>query len=380
MKNILYVSFGIIPVGILLFFSFEENTNNPIKVNSNEEYEKSLFYLSENFDRRDIYLIILDEYAGKKTLQKEFGYNNEKFYSELTKRGFFLPEINHSNYPYTKLSIPSILNMHYLNFLSDETIETSKNDSSIKAALEKNLVMQNLKNNGYEIFTFFTGGGATGSDSLVTKKFCSEFFYSEYISVSLKKIVPFFNDDYDPNFKRDRIECVFSTIPQISENENPVFVYAHVLLPHGPYVFDSNGNHVETKEILDIDMEKNLYLEQLEYANKKIINVIDKIQKNSQNQPIIIILSDHGQRIGVDWQNPSQDMIIQSFNNLNAYYFPEKNISQESISPVNSFRLLFNEYFDTHFEILEDKNYWLQTDEYPYDFSDVTNLVKKMND
>jgi len=380
MKNLRYILFGSISIGVLLLFSFGYNTDNPIQVNSNNEYEKSLVIFDEQVDRKDIYLIILDEYAGKETLQKEFDYNNEKFYSELRERGFFLPEINHSNYPYTKLSIPSILNMHYIDFLSNEREDVSKYDSAIKGSLQKNLVMQNLKNNGYEIFTFFTGGGATGADSLVTKKFCGEFFYAEHINISIKKIVPFFENQYDPNFKRDRIECALSTIPKINENDNPIFVYAHILLPHEPYVFDSNGNYVQIKEILDVDTEKKLYLEQLEYVNKKIVEVIDKIQKNSQNQPIIIILSDHGQRIGIDWQNPSQDMIIQSFNNLNAYYFPEKKIFHESISPVNTFRLLFNEYFNTHFEILEDKNYWLQTDEYPYDFTDVTHFVKTMND
>ena len=42
MKNLRYILFGSISIGVLLLFSFGYNTDNPIQVNSNNEYEKSL--------------------------------------------------------------------------------------------------------------------------------------------------------------------------------------------------------------------------------------------------------------------------------------------------------------------------------------------------
>ena len=47
---------------------------------------------------------------------------------------------------------------------------------------------------------------------------------------------------------------------------------------------------------------------------------------------------------------------------LNAYHLPDKGRSSiyPTITPVNTFRLLFNEYFGANFEILEDKNYILE--------------------
>ena len=81
MKNLRYILFGSISIGVLLLFSFGYNTDNPIQVNSNNEYEKSLVIFDEQVDRKDIYLIILDEYAGKETLQKEFDYNNGSYWN-----------------------------------------------------------------------------------------------------------------------------------------------------------------------------------------------------------------------------------------------------------------------------------------------------------
>jgi hypothetical protein len=61
---------------------------------------------------------------------------------------------------------------------------------------------------------------------------------------------------------------------------------------------------------------------------------------------------------------------------LNAYYFPDQDYRAlyPSITPVNSFRVVFNQYFDADVELLEDKNYyatWLA----PYAFRDVSDDI-----
>ena len=49
------------------------------------------------------------------------------------------------------------------------------------------------------------------------------------------------------------------------------------------------------------------------------------------------------------------------FNILNAYYLPDIDIGilYPHITPVNSFRVVFNQYFGTDFELLKDKNYFI---------------------
>jgi len=67
---------------------------------------------------------------------------------------------------------------------------------------------------------------------------------------------------------------------------------------------------------------------------------------------------------------------LRNFNNLKAYYFPNKgaNFEFENSTPVNSFRVLFNVYFDENFPLLEDKIYFNRP-ETPYQLTDVTDFL-----
>ena len=45
---------------------------------------------------------------------------------------------------------------------------------------------------------------------------------------------------------------------------------------------------------------------------------------------------------------------------------------------MNSFRVIFNEYFNADFELLEDRYYWESLDR-PFDIRDVTEILMNLN-
>ena len=63
---------------------------------------------------------------------------------------------------------------------------------------------------------------------------------------------------------------------------------------------------------------------------------------------------------------------------LNAYYFPDQDYSKlnENITPVNTFRVILDQYFGTDIGLVEDRNYFSLMGK-PYDFVDVTGQVYK---
>ena len=78
------------------------------------------------------------------------------------------------------------------------------------------------------------------------------------------------------------------------------------------------------------------------------------------------------------WENPTDKDLIRGFNNISALYFPDKEIEiPEKLSLVNIFRIFFNEYFDTHYEILEDRHIWYN-DKEPFINKDVTNRLNSL--
>lgn len=131
----------------------------------------------------------------------------------------------------------------------------------------------------------------------------------------------------------------------------PKFVFAHIVAPHLPFVFGADGQPVHYAEHPDDVAYLQGYRDELIYLNQSMKEVVERILSDSLVPPIIIIQSDHGH----DYASRADRMAI-----LNAYYLPGGGEAQlyPSISPVNSFRVVFNQHFGGEFELLEDRSYF----------------------
>ena len=358
---------------ILMFYA--------IPVESQESYFDDTLYLTTDVEKkRNVFFIIFDEYAGQLSLKEDFDFDNTHIMSELKERGFLVIEPSFSNYPNTDTSLPSLLNMNYVNFAS-EIIKDDLKDRRVTLELrQENQVMKQFQLFDYHVVSFYGGLGSLGGAKFVDEKFCS----FGTINTDLRKNlvltympISIFNDILLDNQQKEKIDCIFSTLPQLDEKiDKPFFAMAQLRLPHAPYIFDAEGNSQKNIDQRSWD-DKEGYLEQVKYSNKKILELADLLIKNSKTDPVIILMSDHGYRADIDWENPKDKDIRMGFNNISAFYFPEKTIKDYDMqSGVNIFRMFFNTYFDTEFPILEDKKFWYQPAK-PYNFIDVTEIIDK---
>jgi hypothetical protein len=69
--------------------------------------------------------------------------------------------------------------------------------------------------------------------------------------------------------------------------------------------------------------------------------------------------------------------MTERFAILNAYYFPGSDGTElyDEISPVNTFRVIFNRYLGTEYELLPDKSYF-STGSRPYEFLPVSDEIQ----
>ena len=120
----------------------------------------------------------------------------------------------------------------------------------------------------------------------------------------------------------------------------------------------------------------NLYLGQLIFINKKVRVLVEKILSRSDNPPIIVLQADHGWELTRDDDNVTNEAMIEKMKIFNAYHLPGngKSLLYDSITPVNTFRLIFKYYFGAKLDLLKDYSYYSNLDA-PYKFKDVTNML-----
>ena len=127
-------------------------------------------------------------------------------------------------------------------------------------------------------------------------------------------------------------------------------MYVHLIMPHSPYLFDKDGLRIRHGLGRNDDHPAD-YLGQLIYENSLITNAVAGILKNSETPPIIILQGDHGYRA-----LPGPHQAQEAATILNALCLPgsEADWFYPGLTPVNTFRLIFNHYFGEHYCFLPD--------------------------
>ena len=347
-----------------------------------EEFESAIRKPDQNDVLPDIYYVILDGHASSSTLREIYDHDDAEFIDHLKEVGFFIADESRSNYAMTALSLASSLNMEHVNSPSN-LLNMDQTDVQVPMQMiENNTSMRFLKSKGYRIIFLGSGFGVTQrnrhADLEVDCGYVDEtlgrFIQSTLIRAVADKSHLIEND------QRNRVLCTFLELAAVHRIEGPTFVFAHIAPPHWPFLFDASGNRIHLEK-LDAPQEKEAYIDQLIFVDKKIEDLIDEILLRSELDPIMIIQSDHGPGLGFEsddrWQNPTRENLRERMRILNAYYLPNGGSDSfyEAITPVNTFRLIFNTYLGSHFPLLSDQSYF-STYANPYRFIDVTESVK----
>ena len=322
--------------------------------------------------RPDVYYIILDGYSRDDYLLTGFNYDNSPFLEALRQRGFFIGECSQSNYNQTRQSLASSLNMNYVTTVFPATYQNLNEVDIYKKGLERYIkdsqVRENFEELGYSTVAFETGfpwteigdadvfltrqgrgveldllSGVNAFEALMIRS--SALLFLSAISPQVADVLlPELN--YPNKDHRDLVLFELDTLEEVPSFKSPKFVFVHIVSPHEPMVFGPNGETFEREPSYDKG-----YPDQIAYLNQRIIPIVDAILQYSPTPPVIIIQGDHGARQSVGEYG--------RLGILNAYHLPgggDRNL-YNSISPVNTFRVVFNTYFGQNYALLDDVSY-----------------------
>ncbi len=351
---------------------------------------------SSTTQKPDIYYIILDSYAGGKVLEKNFDYDNAGFYDYLRSKGFYYADKSTSNYTLTLLSVSSALNMDYVQNI-DELQGSAMTKKNLEKLIKDSLAFRKLREQGYEVVAFSTGYNGTeitGADKYYNP-FTALGEFSDFLvgTTPIPTVMYFIDMDLFSGENLKMIRYVFNVLTEVRKDPRPKAVFAHVLLPHSPYVFSEDGRinsiwevgHCNSRALMqpskpgDISYKdddcRQKYLGQLKFTNVLVTKLLDSLVASSSQ--VIFLQSDHGPGMEFDLEEGSDDVVFERMHNLNAIYFSDRDYSllHDSLTPVNNYRLVFKKYFNSDIDLLEDRNYFSSWED-PFSFRDVTEILK----
>ena len=380
---IVLILFSLSSIGIYKLNTGKTEKDDSAGINRQEEvYESDDQVISADAVSPDIYYIILDGYASSNTLEEVYGYDNSEFEDYLTEKDFYIAAESTSNYEMSFLSLSSSLNMEYINYLGN-TLGLESDDRTIPhQMIEDNKVMKLLKSIGYQYIHFSSGWGPTNQNQYADMNIAiSRSSWNDFQTLLIQTtMVDAFIKKFFQDVGRNRVFNTFSGLAKIHEIEGKKFIFSHIVCPHPPYLFNQDGGPVPEAEF-NMDEwgpeQKEYYLNQLIYVNKEVKELVSEILSKSEIPPIIILQADHGPRnTFIEGRYPTDDMFREGMRIFYALYMPQEryDLLYDSITPVNTFRVIFNSFFNMDYELLDDRSYNSFEVE-PYRFKDITDIV-----
>lgn len=349
---------------------------------ANVKYSNTVDLKTEDIDGRtlekSVYVLVFDRYCRADMLEKYFDYDNSPFLDALNARGFEVADESMCNYAQTAPSTASMMNMNYLDALFPDATEDTQSYVPINKAFTNNIIKQAVGDQWYKIDSWFRG---TQDSSY----FLSEFAVNLLYSTALQPAFYYYDEWQQGKYnKGDTVEDAggglilytqewaaylvhyqFGLLDKASNPQEPIFLFAHIISPHPPYVFDKNGKSPDLNQSLE-----SLYIGQLQYINKLILEWVDGVIA-SNPEAVIVLMSDEGMKFADSaYGNIKASKTLTKEEGIeihSANLMAVRNLDiYPTITPINVMRIMSNECLGTNLEMLEDKSFIIPDSNFPF--------------
>ncbi|MEX2111441.1 MAG: hypothetical protein WD802_12610 [Gemmatimonadaceae bacterium] len=354
-------------------------------------------------DRRDgkspdVFLIVLDKYSSGAWLSHTYGVDHKPFEDSLRALGFVVPTAARANYAHTQLALASFLNWRLF-----ETPEAGQPALSWNGTLQligAARTWDAFHRKGYRVVHFPSTFPATrtlasaDAELRPNPRQVGGFGETWRMNSALASWTP--TDCARASGQKggatpypvetlDDIEWKLEAIQSLRDSAGPVVVFMHLLIPHEPYLFDSNCARREpwwplTDQGADFDRIRSAYAIQVTCLDRMLLRTIRGLLKRPGIRPVIILQGDHGHgRITVNplrgftltAQELSIEQLGERFGIFAAYLFPGADTAvYNDISPVNVMPLVLQSIFGTVVPPQSDRSFW-STYQNAFTFSEV---------
>jgi len=353
---------------------------------------------------RDVYWFIFDRYGSQTSLNYFAGTHND-IQDFLRSRGFYVADQSHANYSRTTTSITGTIGMNYLSDIAAQQGPASTNLQPLYAVIQHSPVAEFLEGRGYRFINNGSWFGPTqvigdaNENTYTTNPDAETDFTAILDQTTFNPVLATLLPHSSPIIsKTDQIHINAALLQQrvlarMPDEPSPKFVFSHILLPHPPYVFNVDGSYPTPEQQKSRSEAESMNI-QLTYTNNLIRQEVDRLLAVPDDQkPIIIIQADEGpytyrynhDKEGFDWTQATPEELESKFGILNAMFLPGTPAAgspqpYQTITSVNTFRLIFDQFYGQHYPMLPDRTYGAAGFSHVYDQREVTDLLPSLRE
>lgn len=288
-----------------------------------------------------------------------YGLTDDPLADELRASGFDESPRSWSNHALTLFSLATLLNGRPMSELGQD-LDRRADDNVAIAALANSNRLHALESAGYETVIISSGYdhlGLGGADVLVDVGPRNELEQVLLDGTAIGGIIDAATGGYLASV-RTRMLLELRAIREraTAPLAEPEFIFAHLPLPHWPYVLDAQcqprpedertfgaigrDNRAGNEESVSV------VVGQTECVGRLVAAIVRDIVAYRPDA-VVIVLSDHGPEERLDWWEPAEPGLRERMANLFWARTPGRaNLFPEETSLVNVFPLLLNAYLD----------------------------------
>ena len=315
----------------------------------------------------NIHVLLLDGYPRSDALDS-IGYDNREFLAAMRDRGFDVSDDSLSNYDLTPFSILSMLSMQHVDAVGNlqpqplpDTV--AEQQRIVTRALLDPPIFSALEGAGYRTRLLTANVVLTsigGAETVWNAGTANNFELDALQRTPLAGILEIW--DFAAGQHRAHIQQALEEFAQAPTE--PTFTFAHVMTPHAPFVYGSDGAFAGSPPCYpascqlfhpvpdEVGWSRDEYWrrmgDHIRYVNQLVLEVVDNLIARDP-EGVIIVLSDHGM---------SGKAEVVRFQNLTLVRTPgHPDLLGEAPTLINVIPSILNAYVGSDLPMLPDSRY-----------------------
>jgi hypothetical protein len=350
-------------------------------------------------DLPDVIYIVPDRYGSLENLAEEFGVDGRAFAAALRARGFYVAPDAQANYAKTFQSLASTLNMTPL----DDLVAAVGPDAATRAPtyrmIEDSAAARALQSLGYRYIHLGSWWEGTQTNRNADENYNGlDTIWSSLneFERALLRTTPAGEAATYGGFV-DRAECrrLQSQLDFLkrarARHDGPVFVFAHLTMPHDPITMDRTGKCVRhlyyPASRISWSAYRAAYRDYVGHLNDELLAIVDANRAAAKPRGLVFVIqADEGpypkrlhEKGSMNMFAFSEEEMRMKFGIINALYWDAERYGAPRLTrtPVNNWRIILSAISGADLPLIDDERSHLFRDEgRPYLMRDVTGVLR----